>query len=266
MVPTPMVYTRIPKVLASSAAVAGAISPRLFSPSVSRMTTLLIAVLSLSRETAVANPLPMAVPSSIIPLSIFLNRLITVAWSVVSGHWVKLSPEKTTRPILSFGRPNDKIGLVVFSGESFTQCPLTTDHATVINLFRNIESGMIEDGTAIGNGLATAVSRLKESTAISKVVILLTDGENNRGEIAPVTAAELAKTFGIRVYTIGVGTIGTAPYPMQTPFGVQVRDVEVKIDEVTLQKIASITDGAYFRATNNNKLAEIYKEIDLSLI
>lgn len=160
------------------------------------------------------------------------------------------------------GRPNDKIGLVVFSGESFTQCPLTTDHATVINLFRNIESGMIEDGTAIGNGLATAVSRLKESTAISRVVILLTDGENNRGEIAPVTAAELAKTFGIRVYTVGVGTIGTAPYPMQTPFGIQVRDVEVKIDEVTLQKIANTTDGKYFRATNNNKLTEIYKEID----
>lgn len=160
------------------------------------------------------------------------------------------------------GRTNDKIGLVVFSGESFTQCPLTTDHATVINLFKNIESGMIEDGTAIGNGLATAVARLKESTAISKVVILLTDGENNRGEIAPVTAAELAKTYGIRVYTVGVGTIGTAPYPMQTPFGVQVRDVEVKIDEQTLQKIASTTDGEYFRATNNNKLAEIYKEID----
>jgi len=160
------------------------------------------------------------------------------------------------------GRPNDKIGLVVFSGESFTQCPLTTDHATVINLFKSIESGMIEDGTAIGNGLATAVSRLKESTAVSKVVILLTDGENNRGEIAPVTAAELAKTFGIRVYTVGVGTIGTAPYPMQTPFGVQVRDVEVKIDEVTLKKIATATDGEYFRATNNNKLAEIYKEID----
>ncbi len=160
------------------------------------------------------------------------------------------------------GRPNDKIGLVVFSGESFTQCPLTTDHATVINLFKNIESGMIEDGTAIGNGLATAVSRLKESNAISKVVILLTDGENNRGEIAPVTAAELAKTFGIRVYTVGVGTLGTAPYPMQTPFGVQVRDVEVKIDEATLQQIANTTDGKYFRATNNNKLAQIYQEID----
>jgi Ca-activated chloride channel family protein len=160
------------------------------------------------------------------------------------------------------GRTNDKIGLVVFAGESFTQCPLTTDHATVINLFKSIESGMIEDGTAIGNGLATAVSRLKESTAISKVIILLTDGENNRGEIAPVTAAELAKTFGIRVYTVGVGTIGTAPYPMQTPFGIQVRDVEVKIDEEILGKIASTTDGKYFRATNNNKLAEIYKEID----
>jgi Ca-activated chloride channel family protein len=160
------------------------------------------------------------------------------------------------------GRPNDKIGLVVFSGESFTQCPLTTDHATVINLFRSIESGMIEDGTAIGNGLATAVSRLKESNAISKVIILLTDGVNNRGEIAPVTAAELAKTFGIRVYTIGIGTIGTAPYPVQTPFGVQVQDMKVDIDEPTLQKIADATDGKYFRATNNNKLTEIYKEID----
>ena len=160
------------------------------------------------------------------------------------------------------GRTNDRIGLVVFSGESFTQCHLTTDRATVINLFKGLESGMIEDGTAIGNGLATAVSRLKDSDAISKVVILLTDGENNRGEIAPVTAAELAKTFGIRVYTVGVGTIGMAPYPLQTPFGIQVRDVEVNIDEVTLEKIASTTDGKYFRATNNNKLAEIYQEID----
>ncbi|HAH23026.1 MAG TPA: aerotolerance regulator BatA [Prolixibacteraceae bacterium] len=160
------------------------------------------------------------------------------------------------------GRPNDRIGLVIFSGESFTQCPLTTDHATVINLFKGVESGMIEDGTAIGNGLATAVSRLKDSDAISKVVILLTDGENNRGEIAPVTAGELAKTFGIRVYTIGIGTMGMAPFPVQTPFGVQVRDVEVKIDEVLLQKIASTTGGKYFRATNNNKLAEIYQEID----
>lgn len=160
------------------------------------------------------------------------------------------------------GRPNDKMGLVVFSGESFTQCPLTTDHAVLINLFRDIESGMIEDGTAIGNGLATAVARLKESTAISKVIILLTDGENNRGEIAPITAAELAKTYGIRVYSIGVGTIGTAPYPVQTPFGTQIRDMEVKIDEETMQQIADLTGGKYFRATDNDKLKQIYNEID----
>ena len=160
------------------------------------------------------------------------------------------------------GRQNDKMGLVVFSGESFTQCPLTTDHAVLINLFNDIESGMIEDGTAIGNGLATSVARLKESNAISKVIILLTDGENNRGEIAPATAAELANTYGIRVYTIGVGTIGTAPYPVQTAFGTQLMDVEVKIDEETLQKIADITDGRYFRATNNDKLVQIYEEID----
>lgn len=160
------------------------------------------------------------------------------------------------------GRPNDRMGLVVFAGESFTQCPLTTDHAVLINLFRDIESGMIEDGTAIGNGLATSVARLKESNAISRVIILLTDGENNRGEIAPVTAAELAKTYGIRVYTVGVGTIGQAPYPVQTPFGTQMQMAEVKIDEPTLQKIADITDGQYFRATDNQSLVKIYENID----
>ena len=145
------------------------------------------------------------------------------------------------------GREFDRMGLVIFSAESFTQCPLTTDRAVLLNLFHNIESGMIEDGTAIGLGLANAVSRLKDSEAKSKVIILLTDGENNRGEIAPITAAEIAKTFGIRVYTIGIGTIGTAPFPVQTPFGVQMRDIEVKIDEKTLETIASLTDGKYFR-------------------
>ena len=160
------------------------------------------------------------------------------------------------------GRPYDRIGLVVFAGESFTQCPLTTDHAVLINLFKDIHTGMIEDGTAIGEGLATAVARLKDSKAKSKVVILLTDGENNRGEIAPVTAAEIAKTFGVRVYTIGVGTIGTAPYPVQTPFGMQMRNMEVKIDEPMLKQIAQITDGEYFRATDNATLKSIYKQID----
>ena len=164
------------------------------------------------------------------------------------------------------GREYDRMGLVVFGGEAFTQCPLTTDRAVLLNLFKDIQSGMIEDGTAIGNGLATAVSRLKDSEAISRVVILLTDGENNSGEIAPVTAAEIAKTYGIRVYTVGVGSIGTAPYPVKvmTPLGeqTQLRDMEVKIDENTLQEISTITDGKYFRATSNTKLEEIYKEID----
>lgn len=160
------------------------------------------------------------------------------------------------------GRPYDRIGLVIFSGESFTQCPLTTDHAVVTNLLRQTQTGILEDGTAIGNGLATSVNRLKESDALSRVVILLTDGENNRGEIPPLTAAEISKTFGIRVYTIGVGTEGTAPYPIQTQFGTRIQQIPVKIDEVSLQSIADITDGRYFRATNNDKLAKIYEEID----
>ncbi len=160
------------------------------------------------------------------------------------------------------GRETDRMGLVVYSGESFTQCPLTSDHAVLINLFKGIESGMIEDGTAIGMGLANAVNRLKDSKAKSKVIILLTDGVNNRGAIAPLTAAEIAKTFGIRVYTIGVGTMGMAPAPVQTPFGTRLQNVKVEIDEETLQQIAAATDGRYFRATNNDKLRGIYREID----
>jgi Ca-activated chloride channel family protein len=160
------------------------------------------------------------------------------------------------------GRPNDRIGLVVFSSESFTQCPLTTDHLKLINLFKDVKSGMIDDGTAIGLGLATAVSRLKESDSKSKVIILLTDGENNAGSIAPLTAAEIAKTFGVRVYTIGVGTIGMAPMPVQTPFGIQYQNIKVEIDEGLLRNIAEMTGGKYFRATDNKKLREIYHEID----
>jgi len=160
------------------------------------------------------------------------------------------------------GRQHDRMGLVVFAGEAFTQCPLTTDKTVLMNIFKDVQSGLIEDGTAIGNGLATAVNRIKDSEAISRVIILLTDGENNRGEVAPMTAAEIAKTFGIRVYTIGVGTIGTAPYPVQTPFGTELRDMEVKIDEPLLTEMARVTDGKYFRATSNKKLEEIYQEID----
>jgi Ca-activated chloride channel family protein len=160
------------------------------------------------------------------------------------------------------GRMNDNIGLVVFSGESFTQCPLTTDHAVLLNLFKDIRCGIIQDGTAIGLGLANAVSRIKDSKAVSKVIILLTDGSNNMGEIAPVTAADIAKTFGIRVYTIGVGSKGMAPYPFQTAYGVQYQNVPVDIDEDMLKQIAALTGGQYFRATDNATLAGIYEEID----
>lgn len=160
------------------------------------------------------------------------------------------------------GRPNDRMGLVVFAGEAFTQCPLTTDHQVLQNLFKDVKSGMIEDGTAIGDGLATAISRLKDSQAISKVIILLTDGVSNMGALDASSAAEIAKIYGIRVYTIGVGSMGTAPYPVQTPFGVQMQQMEVKIDEPLLKQVAAMTDGKYFRATSNQKLQEIYESID----
>ncbi|MCF0206188.1 MAG: VWA domain-containing protein [Bacteroidales bacterium] len=160
-------------------------------------------------------------------------------------------------------RPDDNIGLVVFSGESFTQCPLTIDHAVLLNLFSEIKTGLIDDGTAIGLGLATAVNRLRDSKAVSKVIILLTDGENNMGNISPLTAAEFAKEYGIRVYTIGIGKNGKAPYPFKTTFGGTVyQDIDVKIDEESLQQIAEMTDGKYFRATDNESLRNIYTEID----
>lgn len=159
-------------------------------------------------------------------------------------------------------RPTDRMSIVVFAGESYTQCPLTTDRATLINLMKEIETGLIEDGTAIGNGLATAIARLKDSDAKSRVVILLTDGVNNCGEISPQTAAELAKTCGVRVYTIGVGARGMAPYPVMTPWGIDVQNMQVEIDEELLEQIADNTGGRYFRATDNTKLTEIYAEIN----
>lgn len=159
-------------------------------------------------------------------------------------------------------RPSDRIGIVVFAGESYTQCPLTTDRATLINLMKEIETGLIDDGTAIGNGLATAVARMQSSDAKSRVVILLTDGVNNAGEITPQTASDIAKTYGVRVYTIGVGANGTAPYPVVTPWGVETQNIPVEIDEDLLKDIASTTGGRYFRATDNTKLSEIYSEIN----
>jgi Ca-activated chloride channel family protein len=159
-------------------------------------------------------------------------------------------------------RPNDRMGLVVFAGETFTQVPLTTDHQVLREMFDQLKSGMIEDGTALGDGLATAVTRLRDSKAISKVIILLTDGVNNMGAVDPLSAAEIAKLYGIRIYTIGVGSLGMAPYPVQTPFGMRYQNMEVKIDEELLQQVAAMTDGKYFRATSNQKLEDVYQEID----
>lgn len=165
------------------------------------------------------------------------------------------------------GRPNDNIGLTLFAGEAFTQCPMTVDHGVLLNLLNGMrvdmaQNGMIEDGTAIGMGLANAITRLKDSKAKSKVIILLTDGTNNRGQISPNTAAEIAKSFGIRVYTIGVGTNGTARYPMPVAGRIEYINVPVEIDTKTLASIATKTDGEFYRATNTQKLFEVYKEID----
>lgn len=174
----------------------------------------------------------------------------------------RLQASKDVASEFILSRPNDNIGLIVFAGESFTQCPLTTDHAVLVNLFKGVDYGMIEDGTAIGLGLANAVNRIKDSKSKSKVVILLTDGSNNRGDIAPITAAEIAKSFGIRVYAIGVGSYGKVNIPVQTPLGIQYQQMDSEFDEKSLQEIAAMTGGNYFRATNNNKLRSIYQEID----
>ena len=175
----------------------------------------------------------------------------------------RLEAAKAVATEFVLSRPNDQIGLVVFAGESFTQCPLTTDHAVLVNLFQSVKFGMIEDGTAIGLGLANAVNRMKDSPTKSKVVILLTDGSNNRGEIDPQTAAEIAKTFNIRVYAIGVGSYSDqVRVPMHTPYGVQYGTMSSEFDETTLRNIAQLTGGEYFRATNKRALEAIYEQIN----
>ena len=175
----------------------------------------------------------------------------------------RLEAAKAVATEFVLSRPNDQIGLVVFAGESFTQCPLTTDHAVLVNLFQSVKFGMIEDGTAIGLGLANAVNRMKDSPTKSKVVILLTDGSNNRGDIDPQTAAEIAKTFNIRVYAIGVGSYSKeVRVPIHTPYGVQYGTMNSEFDESTLRNIAQLTGGEYFRATDNTSLRNIYQQID----
>lgn len=174
----------------------------------------------------------------------------------------RLEAAKEVATDFVINRPNDNIGLVVFAGESFTQCPLTTDHAVLVNLFQSVKFGLIDDGTAIGLGLANSVNRMKDSPTKSKVIILLTDGSNNRGDITPQTAAEIAKTYGIRVYAVGVGSHGQARVPVQTPYGTQYMMMDSEFDEGTLKNIAQTTGGEYFRATDNKSLKRIYEQID----
>lgn len=171
------------------------------------------------------------------------------------------SAKKVAAEFIS-NRKNDEIGLVVFSGEAFTQCPPTIDHNVLLELLKQTKSGDLQDGTAIGDGLTTAINRIKDSKAKSKVIILITDGDNNAGQIDPLQAASIAKEYKIRVYTIGVGKIGQAPFPIQTPFGKQYQQMDVKIDEGLLTSIANTTGAKYFRSTKNESLQEIFKEID----
>ena len=174
----------------------------------------------------------------------------------------RLEAAKSVATEFILSRPNDNIGLVVFARESFTQCPLTTGHAVLINLFNGVKYGLIDDGTAIGLGLANAINRIKDGKAKSKIIILLTDGSNNCGDIAPITAAEIAKTFGIRIYTIGVGTKGIVNIPVPTPMGVQYQQMQSDFDSKSLQDIANLTGGKYYNATDNSKLRHIYQSID----
>ncbi|MDQ1266056.1 MAG: Ca-activated chloride channel [Bacteroidota bacterium] len=218
---------------------------------------------------ALARPQSSSSRRSVQTEGIDIVMALDVSTSMLAEDFKPNRIEAAKKTALEFieNRPDDRIGLTIFSGESFTQCPVTIDHDVLKNLFKDIKSGMILDGTAIGMGLATAINRLKDSKAKSKVIILLTDGINNTGFIAPLTAADIAKTYGIRVYTIGVGTKGKAPYPfkVQTWSGqviTQYQNIDVQIDEEVLKKIASSTNGNYFRATGNKSLENIYKEID----
>ncbi|GAA4301701.1 VWA domain-containing protein [Compostibacter hankyongensis] len=214
---------------------------------------------------ALARPQRSNVSETINSEGIDIVLAIDVSGSMLAQDFHPNRIEAAKKVALDFVRHrlSDRIGLVIFAGESFTQCPITTDHAVLENQIKKVNSGMLQDGTAIGMGLGTSVDRLRNSQAKSKVIILLTDGVNNTGLVDPLTALEIAKSYKIRVYTIGVGTRGVAPYPVPLPGGgVQMQNMDVQIDEALLQKIAQGTGGQYFRATNNNSLQNIYQRID----
>lgn len=213
---------------------------------------------------ALARPQSVSSKENVSTEGIDIVMLLDISGSMLAEDFTpnRMQAAKSVAEEFIDGRANDRIGLVIFSAESFTQCPLTTDYPVLKSLLKEVKNGMIADGTAIGLALANGVNRLKDSKAKSRVMILLTDGVNNRGEIDPITAAKIAATFNIRVYTVGVGAQGEAPYPVETPFGIQRRLIPVDLDEKTLSAVADMTGGKYFRATDNRKLKAIYKEID----
>lgn len=213
---------------------------------------------------ALARPQSSSKASNVKTEGISIVVALDISSSMLAEDFKPNRIEAAKKVALDFidGRPNDLIGLVIFSGQAFTQCPITSDHSVLRNLMKDVKSGALKDGTAIGEGLATAVSRLKDAPTKSKVVVVITDGVNNAGSIPPLTAGEIAKTFGIRVYSIGVGTRGMAPYPTKTLFGIQYQNMEVQIDEDLLTKVAESTDGKYYRAVNNKRLESIFAEID----
>lgn len=227
-------------------------------PFVLRVLTMSLLVIALARPQSSSRA------SNVKTEGISVVIALDISSSMLAEDFKPNRIEAAKKVALDFidGRPNDLIGLVIFSGQSFTQCPLTSDHAVLKNLLKDIKSGALKDGTAIGEGLATSVSSLKEAPTKSKVVVLITDGVNNSGSIAPLTAGEIALTFGVRVYSVGVGTRGMAPYPVQTLFGVQYQNMEVQIDEDLLTAVADATDGRYYRAVNNRRLEAIFAEID----
>lgn len=227
-------------------------------PFVLRMLVLIILLLALARPQSSSSSRDISIEG--IDIMITLD----ISGSMLAEDFRPNRMEAAKRTALEFidMRPNDRIGMTVFSGQSFTMVPLTTDHAMLKELAASIRTGMVEDGTAIGDGLATAVNRLRDSDAISRVIILLTDGINNRGVIDPLTAAEIAALYDIRVYTIGVGSSGPVPYPFQTPYGVRYQDVEIPVDEELLIQIADMTGGQYFWADRYDVLEQVYEDID----
>lgn len=229
-----------------------------FIPAFLRIVGLMFLIIALARPQSFTSG------ENVYSEGIDIAMLLDISGSMLAEDFKPNRIEAAKKEIDNFidGRTSDRIGLVIFSREAFTQCPLTIDYNVLKNLLKEIKSGMITDGTAIGNAIANGVNRLKDSDAKSKTIILLTDGVNNAGEVDPLTAAEIAQKFGIRIYTIGVGTIGEAPYPVPTPFGIRYQMMPVEIDEALLRKVSTMTGGKYFRATNNQKLDQIYREID----